>query len=271
MKFLNIYLFIINVSILGSILYIPKMSIGQEEWEKLIPNNIFDTIPKQLVIIGNDRSGSNIRIKKLSLEDYGRLFSRLSENGGAYVQILLIGNPKPLSYSPITLLIKCKLHHIIPPPDCKENKILSCLLKVKNINDNIDKYNIRAENHNRRELSAKLSLIKSNIIEYSSLNNYDLTDLDDVLKRINITLLDAKKDVYSKESIILITDGWNEPKRNGRKPLEIKIDNSDPNIRFILVGWENETNDCKYILSRSTTRRFLSIDDLFNNSNLFKN
>jgi hypothetical protein len=233
---------IIKIFLINSLIFTLNFSLySQYEWEPLIPKQYIINNPNNLLIIGDDRSGSTKRIDKLTLNDYKEIFTTIENNGGGFVYIFLIGNPMPESYTPLYVQIKPKSINIDKPAICSKYKIIACLEKVTKINKEINKNNELIINDNRTKINQILSEIDRKIIQYEYGSGKDLTNLDDVIDRINKKLNDItcnNPDINT--SIALISDGWNEPKTDGITPLKKVLDLSNKNSKCIFIGWEND-------------------------------
>jgi len=218
---------------------------------------------KTLLVIGDDRSGSSNKIRKLTTDDYRAIFNKIAISGGGTISVSIIGNPEPQSTEPYLISLPQLTDTIWFDNNDKDllmqdrTNILSENKKIKSANE-----------ENLMQSKSKIdsfisSTILPKIINYHS-DGGDNTDLDESIKQINTLVHTSIFNDYDKVIVVIFSDGKNEP--NGKLiPINSLLEHDK--LILYLIGWTEKTECFKVSNIFNLSSKEIFIEELNNQLN----
>ncbi len=204
-----------------------------------IPPSEKDEESASLLVIADDRSGSNVN-RKLNIEDYNKIINSFSEHHSGTVAVRVIGNPANdnLEFHRMTIS-----PFLLGLPECKKYNSLNLSkdltlseLGIYNINREklfIENEKIVAENKNKIENFN--TTIDEHIINYKKAGR-DITDINDALKHLSEIINERTFRDLTKIYVIILSDGVHDATKQKVKSFETELP-----IELHLVGWEDKS------------------------------
>ncbi|MGC8866150.1 MAG: hypothetical protein ACP5O2_10580 [Bacteroidales bacterium] len=202
---------------------------------------------KVLIVVGDDRSGSTVAIRKLDTNDYRQLFNLIQQYGGGTLAVEIIGNPQPQQKQPFTYFIKPAFPlYQFDPMDPKYTLTQKKNMNLKNDSLNILNQSISRENQSR--INKYLTEIQNNVITYIP-SGGDHTDINSSFLYINKLLNEPIFNQYNKTIIIICSDGIHQP-RSKIEPITEKLQGGRAEV--LLLGWQTD----KQVIEGSLVHEF---------------
>lgn len=185
-----------------------------------------------VLIIGDDRSGSTAKNRKLNINDYKAIINQFNKSSFGTIAIRTIGNPQfeSMEFYRVELYPELDLIKINEEgdPTLSERKIINKKNKViKSQNDSINDVNTQAINY-------FLDTIENNVINYKK-NGKDLTDINDFLSHLKDLYNELPEDKYSNIHIVIFSDGVHDANKSKVSPITFKDD-----VTLHLIGWKDQ-------------------------------
>lgn len=185
-----------------------------------------------LLIIAEDRSGSTGNIRKMTVDDYSKIFHSFAEKHSGIVAVRVIGNPKPEDNAFYRLEIK-PFSPILPND---EDATLDEKAMITSKNKLISKENEALTLANQKAITDFLeSVITPKIIEYRP-SNKDISNIEDALEHIQTLIDEPSVHQYSEKELIIISDGMHDANKLKGK---LALNNSE--IKTYVIGWKDLT------------------------------
>jgi len=198
-----------------------------------LPKLTQDNACKTLMVIAEDRSGSNNDHNKFLEEDYKNIFTAFNTKTSGMVAVTVIGNPVPgekdLHYfafsSPYDSLPPLPAGVTIDelgPHRCKNKRI-------SGMNDSVSAANAT-------KISEYLEAIKKHVIGYKS-NGKDLTDISTPVEHINRIINESVYGSYKNIIVLFLSDGQHDFSKSFKT--DHPLLNTNRNIVLKTIGWKH--------------------------------
>lgn len=220
------------------LLFINNNNISAQEddsWKKEISNPKLNSVSGNILIIGDDRSGSTKNQRQLSEEEYKSIIENYINKYSGVVAVRVIGNPAAQNLE--FFRYKPKPTYIVPDLNSiakKYNLTLTNRALAKKDIDALKKKNDSIANLNSKGINQFIVSINNSILNYKP-NGKDLTDINDFLDHLNV-LINEPQYKGKKIDIILQSDGVHDANKKPVTTIKFEMP-----VRLFLIGWKNKT------------------------------
>jgi hypothetical protein len=223
-------------ALLFLLIFINNNISAQEDdsWKKEISNPKLNPASGNVLIIGDDRSGSTKNQRQLSAEEYKTIIEAYINKYSGVVAVRVIGNPASQNLE--FFRYKPKPTYIVPDLNAiakKYNLTLSNRALAKKSIDSISKKNEEILKSNANNKNLFIESITNSIINYKP-NGKDVTDINDFIEHLNI-IINEPQYKGKKIDIILQSDGVHDANKKPVTPITFEIP-----VRLFLIGWKNK-------------------------------
>ena len=205
-----------------------------DSWKNEINNLKISPINGNILIIGDDKSGSTKNQRQLSAEEYRTIIDEYSKKYSGVIAVRVIGNPASQNLE--FFRFKPKPTYIVPDLNTiakKYNLTLTNRAWAKKEIEKITKKNDSISNSNSKGINQFIINITNSILNYKP-NGKDVTDINDFLDHLNV-LINEPQYKGKKIDIILQSDGVHDANKKTVTPLKFEMP-----VRLYLIGWKNK-------------------------------
>ncbi|MBM3454637.1 MAG: hypothetical protein FJX80_05760 [Bacteroidetes bacterium] len=207
----------------------------QKAWELEFLPARNEIVSSNLLIIGDDRSGSTSTSRKLTLDEYKSILDAFQQKYGGTVAVRVIGNP--INNQLEFIRFKPKPTYRIPditPIATKHKLTLTGRAEALEAQRKLEKSKDLRNKENQTLLNNFLSQINSNIINYKP-KGKDLTDIIDFFSHLSL-LISEPQYKNKNVTIILLSDGIHDASKSKVSPI-----NLTGRVSLHLIGWKDKT------------------------------
>jgi hypothetical protein len=188
---------------------------------------------ESLLIIAEDRSGSTSDHRKLTQEEYLKLFQTFNSKFSGQIAVRVIGNPAPEEREFYSVSLKSlQLFEKMKNDPTYDERILT-----NRRNFEIDSINQEVLSENQDKIEKQMMpLVEKHIIGYKPYLKSDKTNIKDPLEHILTKIEEPTFKNYKRIDVLIISDGLDDV--NPKNSI-ISFKTSIP-VHLYLVGWQDK-------------------------------